>query len=103
MVPFAAGVADYEETRELIEFGAPLKVLKILPSPNGPWVATTNLAPVLRTRMQRSLISLKDGTILAGISRGLTGFLPATSADYDELERQIKRSELFDQSPEAPK
>jgi hypothetical protein len=53
--------------------------------------------PALRAAIQKSLLSLTDRTILAGISRGLTGFRPTTAADYDELEQQMKRASLFDQ------
>jgi phosphonate transport system substrate-binding protein len=98
---FAAGAADLEDVRKLIDFGAPLRVLTKVRSPSAPWVATTNLAPELRAAIQQSLLALTDNTILAGISRGLTGFRPATAAEYDELEQQMDRARLFDQSREA--
>ena len=100
---FAAGAADLWDVEKLITAGAPLRVLKEVRSPSGPWVATTNLAPDLRAAIQQSLLALTDKDILAGISRGLTGFRPATAADYDELEQQMARASLFDQAAEPPK
>jgi len=100
---FAAGAAEFWYVDELIKAGAPLKILREVRSPSVPWVATTNLAPDLRAAIQRSLVSLTDGTILAGISRGLTGFQAITAADYDELEQQMARASLFDESPEPPR
>ncbi len=98
---FAAGAADWEDVQKLIAFGAPLRVLKEVRSPSPPWVTTPKtpkLAPELRAAIQRSFLALKEETILAGISRGLTGFRLATAADYDELDQQMVRGSLFDQS-----
>lgn len=60
-------------------------------STDAPWVATTNLSPVLLKAIQQSLLSLSDPSILPWLSPGLTGFAPATAANYDELERQMER------------
>jgi hypothetical protein len=62
-------------------------------------VATTRINPNLRTAIQQSLLCLTDSNILARISRGLTGFCPASAADYDELEQQMEQAKLFDSNP----
>jgi ABC-type phosphate/phosphonate transport system substrate-binding protein len=75
---FTAGAADFVDVQKLIDAGAPLRLLKEVRSPNALWVATTKVDPALRTAVQQSLLSLTDSTILAGISRGLTGFRPGS-------------------------
>jgi ABC-type phosphate/phosphonate transport system substrate-binding protein len=99
---FAAGAADLWEAENLIAAGAPLHILKEVHSPTAVWVAASKMDPALRTAIQQSLLSLTDRTILAGISRGLTGFRTMTPADYDELQQQMARASLFDQAAEPP-
>lgn len=100
---FAAGAAEFDDVQKLIEFGAPLRVLKEVRSPGTPWVVSTKMDSALRTAIQQSLLSLTESNILAGISRGLTGFHSATANDYDELEKQMDRARLFDQPVAPPK
>lgn len=96
---FDAGAAEFDEVPKLIAFGAPLLILREVRSPGAPWVASTKLESAVRAAVQRSLISLTDIDILAGISRGLTGFHSVSAGDYDELEGQMDRARLFDQAP----
>ena len=88
--------ADLDDVEKLIAAGAPLRVLRQVSSPGTQWVASTNVEPALLTAIQQSLLSLTDNNILAGISRGLTGFRAVTAADYDELEQQMQQAALFD-------
>jgi hypothetical protein len=100
---FTAGAADLLEANNLIKAGAPLRVLDNVKSPSAPWIATTNMTPADQAYVQQRLVSLMDSDTLAGISRGLTGFVPTTAANYDELERQIAEARQFDQIAEPPK
>jgi ABC-type phosphate/phosphonate transport system substrate-binding protein len=96
---FEAGAADFEDVQKLIAFGAPLLLLKEVRSPGMVWVASTNLPSDLRAAIQQSLLSLNDPTLLAGISRGLTGFRPTNATNYDVLAQEIETANLFEQRP----
>jgi ABC-type phosphate/phosphonate transport system substrate-binding protein len=96
---FDAGAAEFDEVQKLVAFGAPLRILREVRSPGAPWVASTKLESAVRAAVQRSLLSLTNSDILAGISRGLTGFHSVSAGDYDELEGQMDRARLFDQAP----
>jgi phosphate/phosphite/phosphonate ABC transporter binding protein len=75
--------------------GAKLKVLKKMESISFPWVASSGVTQDLRTRIQRSLLKLKDTTILSELDRDLDGFAKATPEDYDAFERDMEKEKLF--------
>lgn len=92
---FEAGAANANYVEKAIEEGARLKILSEMQSISFPWVTSSRLDPVVRGRIESSLLKLKENAILHVLDRDLDGFATANSGDYDEFERNMEKEMFF--------
>jgi len=97
---FDVGVADLEDISNLTNspsLKVRLKILRELPCPSAPWVATERTARDVADAVKNGLLSLRETNVLVHLDHRLIGFRTVRPSDYDELEQQMKRAREFDQ------
>jgi ABC-type phosphate/phosphonate transport system substrate-binding protein len=96
---FDAGVATLRELERLTNAGMRLHIIHQVTAPGYLWVTTgklPQLPPATVQAMQESLQAIRDTEALAALDEALTGFLRASTNDFDEVEKSIERARLFD-------
>jgi len=95
---FDAGAVK-ENTFEKQNAKGTLRVLAQFDNVTKPWVARARLNARVAEALRTSLLGMKDPAVLADF--GVTGFLPATDADYDPIRQAMAAAEKFTQSAPA--
>jgi serine/threonine protein kinase/ABC-type phosphate/phosphonate transport system substrate-binding protein len=95
---FAAGAARLTEVNEAIERGVPLKVLQRVPCAGFIWLVSRQQEPPITQAIQRSMLALKNREILDALDPHLIGFREAEPGYEREVQSQMERARLFDQS-----
>ena len=90
-----AGVVQRRDLEKFRQAGGELRELAPLACPGQPWVLSSKLTPKMVSALRQGLLSMRDNTVLGRITE-VTGFIPASPADYDELEGEIERAKEFD-------
>jgi ABC-type phosphate/phosphonate transport system substrate-binding protein len=93
---FNAGVVMLEDLESMAKVGVRFRILHPLECPSRVWVVDPKLDAHTVSALRTVLLSLEDRNMLMGLRAGLTGMVPARPSDFDELEREIETSKLFD-------
>ena len=98
---FAAGSAKYGDVERLIQAGAPIKIIHEFRAPSQVWIAAGKADSRTVEAFRTSLLRMRDLDMLSAIDVDLTGFIPASPSDFDEIKEVLERSRLFDGSAAA--
>ena len=96
---FDAGVASLNEFVRLTNAGFRLHLIQEVSTPGYLWVTTgklPKLSPAIVQAIQKRLLAIRDPDVLNSLDESLTGFIPASTNDFDEVEKIIERARLFD-------
>ena len=96
---FDAGVATLKEFVRLTNAGFQLHLIQKVSAPGYLWVTTgksPKLSPATVQAIQDRLLAIRDLDVLNSLDESLTGFVRASTNDFDEVEKSIERARLFD-------
>jgi ABC-type phosphate/phosphonate transport system substrate-binding protein len=96
---FDAGVATVNELVRMTNANPEvrLQILHEIPMLGYLWVSTGKLSPVTVQAIQNRMMAAGSTEVLAGLGEALTGVVPASADGFDEVERNLEKSRLFDE------
>jgi phosphonate transport system substrate-binding protein len=94
-----AGCVNVNNTTELVKAGT-LRELARFQVPNKPVVARAGLPPEITNALRVALIECRDPGALKELK--LTGFLPASDRDYDQVRADMRQAKEFASTQSRP-
>jgi len=91
-----AGVATLSDLVRLTNAGVKLKIIHEVATPGYLWVSTGRLQATHVQAIRERLLAIRDAEVLASLDEALTGFLPASIGDFEEVERSMESAAQFD-------
>jgi len=96
---FDAGALNERTFKKLVDAGENIRELARFPNVTKPWIARSNLDPVVFEALQASLLEINDTEALAALK--IDGFLTGSDADYNDIRRAIENNAVFFAEPTA--
>jgi len=96
---FDAGALNEATFKKLVAAGENIRELARFPNVTKPWIARSNLDPVLFEALQASLLEINDTEALAALK--IDGYLTGSDADYNDIRRAIENNAVFFDEPTA--
>ena len=96
---FDAGALNERTFKKLVDAGENIRELARFPNVTKPWIARSNLDPVVFEALQASLLEINDTEALAALK--IDGFLTGSDADYNDIRRAIENNAVFFDEPAA--
>ena len=93
---YDAGAILSSDLQKLTGAGGRLRILAEFRCASHPWVFTRGSDATTIAHFRAGFLTLRDSEVLARLGGPLTGFVPASASDYDELEKQLDTAHRFD-------
>lgn len=90
---FTAGALKESTFNKLVKSGVPIKVLFEFENVTKPWLAASEMDPVVLAAMRQVMLETTDAEVLGSIAKD--GFLEGFDADYDFIRKAMKHSSTF--------